>query len=206
MFFFLQSGGFLDTIKKWDQWLFVQINSGMNNSFFDAVMPFLRNSLNWAPLYLFLVVLVTLNFKSKGWWWVLFLLATVSITDMVGARILKQGFERLRPCNDPDMIMRVRLLIDHCAGGFSFTSNHAANHFGVAMFFFITFRHVWKYAWIGFVWAGAISFAQIYVGVHYPGDILGGTALGLVVGTFTARLFNKRYGFAIFDKQPTLSS
>jgi membrane-associated phospholipid phosphatase len=196
----------LNMLKDWDQWLFMVINSKMTNPFFDSLMPFLRNSLNWAPLYLFLIVLAAHNFKMKGWWWVLFLLVTVSMTDMIGARIIKAGFERLRPCSDPDFWSNVRLLVDHCSGGFSFTSNHAANHFGVAGFFYFTFRPVFRHAWIAFLWAGAISYAQIYVGVHYPGDVLGGTLLGLAVGTFTARLFNKRFGFAIFDKQPTLSS
>lgn len=205
MFVLLQST-LLNILKEWDQWLFIIINSSFTNPVFDSVMPFLRNSLNWAPLYLFLIVLATYNFKAKGWWWVLFLLVTVSMTDMIGARVLKAGFERLRPCSDPDFWTHVRLLVDHCSGGYSFTSNHAANHFGVASFFYFTFRPVFRHAWISFAWAAAISYAQIYVGVHYPGDVLGGTLLGLAVGTFTARLFNKRFGFAIFGQQPTLSS
>ncbi len=205
MFFLLQSS-FLHKLEQWDQWLFIQINSIMVNPLFDAVMPFLRNGIHWAPLYLFLLVLATLNFRGKGWWWALFFLVTASLTDMIGTRIFKEGFERLRPCSDPDFFIHVRLLVDHCSGGYSFTSNHAANHFGIATFFYFTFCPVFRWAWVGFAWAGLICYAQVYVGVHYPGDILGGASLGLLIGAFTSWLFNKRYGFTIFDKQPTLSS
>lgn len=198
---------FLQKLEQWDQWLFIKLNSGLVNPFFDSLMPFLRNSPNWAPLYIFLVVFVLINFKSKGAWWILFFLATVAITDMTGTYIFKHNFERLRPCRDPDFYFHVRLLVNQCSGGYSFTSNHAANHFGMAAFFFITFYPVIKkWAWIALLWAGLISYAQVYVGVHYPADILAGTMVGLLAGTLTGKLFNKRYGFTIFDNQPTISS
>lgn len=204
---FLLEAGFLNKLKEIDQWLFIQVNTVFTNPFFDSVMPFMRNSLNWAPLYLFLIVFALLNFKSRGGWWILFFLATVALTDMIGNYGFKHNFHRLRPCNDPDFFFHVRLLVDHCSTGYSFTSNHAANHFGIATFFFITTRSVLKkWAWIGFAWAALISYAQVYVGVHYPFDILGGAALGLIFGIFIGTLFNKRYGFAIFDNQPTISS
>ena len=102
---------------------------------------------------------------------------------MTGTYVFKHGFERLRPCNDPEFTDHVRLVIKHCGGGYSFLSNHAANHFGMAVFFFITLRHVFrKWAWLVFVWAGLIAFAQVYVGVHYPLDVLCGALLGMVFG------------------------
>lgn len=120
-----------------------------------------------------------------------------------GTYLFKHNFHRLRPCSDPDLLFQVRLLTDRCSGGYSFTSNHAANHFGMATFFFITFRSVLKkWAWIGFLWAGLIAYAQVYVGVHYPLDVLCGALLGLILGLLTGKVFNKRYGFAIFDSQP----
>lgn len=205
MFFLQQS--IWQKLAEADKWLFVKINSGAANSFFDAVMPFMRNSLNWAPLYLFLVVFALLNFKKQGGWWILFFIATVALTDMVGNHGFKHNFERLRPCKDPAFFSQVRLLVDHCSSGYSFTSNHAANHFGMATFFFLTMRPVLRrWAATGLVWAALISFAQVYVGVHYPFDILGGMVIGVIFGTVTGQVFNKRYGFAIFGKQPTLSS
>ena len=164
-------------------------------------MPYLRNSYYWTPLYLFLLLFVIINFKGRGWWWVLIFLCTVSLTDIISSRILKEVFERLRPCQDPDFMGYVRLLVDQCSGGSSFTSSHAANHFGMATFFFITFRHLFKkWAWLVFIWAAAVGYAQVYVGVHYPGDVLGGAVAGILMGSLTGVFFNKRYGIAIFGK------
>ncbi|MCR6719734.1 MAG: hypothetical protein NVV59_05440 [Chitinophagaceae bacterium] len=122
-------------LVRMDQDLFVVINARWNNSFFDAVMPFMREALNWAPLYVFLIAFALLNFRGRGGWWVLFMLATVALTDMTGNYLFKHNFERLRPCWDPELVSQVRLLVDYCSRGFSFSSNHAANHMGMAAFF-----------------------------------------------------------------------
>ena len=125
---------------------------------------------------------------------------------MGGTYIFKHNIERDRPCNDPNMIMQLRLLVK-CSGGYSFISNHAANHFGMATFFYITFRNIIpKWAWLGFVWAALIAYSQIYVGVHYPIDVFAGIILGLLFGNLTGYIFNKRFGFTIFDNQPTAIS
>ncbi|TAL41866.1 MAG: phosphatase PAP2 family protein [Chitinophagaceae bacterium] len=191
----------LQKLELWDKWLFVKINSQMTNPFLDNIMPYLRNSFYWAPLYLFLLLFAVLNFKGRGWWWVVLFLCTVSMTDIISSRVFKEVFERLRPCQDPDFYTYVRLLVNRCSAGYSFTSSHAANHFGMATFFFFTARHlIGKWAWLAFFWAAAISYAQIYVGVHYPFDVLGGALLGVVFGLFMGMFFNKRFGFATFGK------
>lgn len=194
---------FWHKIVLWDQQLFEKINGSWTNDLFDGLMPFLRNSLNWAPLYLFLLVLVLQNFKLRGAWWVVFFLVTVALTDMTGTYVFKHGFERLRPCNDPDFADHVRLLLKNCGSGYSFVSNHAANHFGMASFFFITFRQsLKKWAWIALLWAAGVAYAQVYVGIHYPLDVFCGALLGLAFGIATGSFFNKQFGFAIFDNQP----
>ena len=199
--FFLAT--FLQKLKQWDQWLFLQINGHWNSPFFDLLMPLLRNPVYWAPLYLFLLVFVILNFKTKGLWWIVLFLVTVALTDMTGTYVFKHNFQRLRPCNDPDFLFHVRLLLKNCNPGYSFTSNHAANHFGIATFFFISFRHTLKkWAWIGFLWAASIAYAQVYVGIHYPLDVVGGSITGVAWGFLTGSMFNKRFGFAIFENQP----
>jgi len=191
-----------EKLKELDQWLFIKLNSGLTNPIFDAIMPFLRNGTHWAPLYLFLAVFVLLNFKTKGVWWALLFIVTIAITDMTGTYVFKHNFHRFRPCSDPEFFFRVRLLVNQCSGGYSFTSNHAANHFGMATFMFITLRPIIKkWAWICFAWAALIAYAQVYVGLHYPMDVLAGALLGLIAGSITGTLFNKRYGFAIFDNQ-----
>jgi undecaprenyl-diphosphatase len=191
----------LQKLEQWDQWLFIQVNNHQSNSFSDSIMPYLRNAFYWAPLYLFLLVFATLNFKGRGWWWVLLFLCTVSLTDMTSSKLIKEVFERLRPCQDPDFFEHVRLLVNRCSGGYSFTSSHAANHFGMATFFFITSRPLIKnWALLSFFWAAIVGYAQVYVGVHYPFDILGGAIVGVLFGLLMGVFFNKRFGIAIFGK------
>lgn len=198
---FLLQSSLLHKLEQWDQWLFIQVNNHQSNSFFDAIMPYIRNSFFWAPVYLFLFFFIVINFKKNRWWWVIFFLCIVSLTDMTSSRLVKEAFERLRPCRDPDFFQHVRLLVNSCSGGYSFTSSHAANHFGMATFMFLTLRPViGKWIWLVFAWAAIIGYAQVYVGVHYPFDVLGGAAIGFAFGWVFGSFFNKRLGFANFDQ------
>ncbi|MCF3111546.1 phosphatase PAP2 family protein [Niabella sp. CC-SYL272] len=194
---------FPDWLVKADRWLFELINVKSASPLLDMVFPAFRNPYVWGPLYLFMVVFVLVNFKKKGGIWLLLFICTAASTDLVGAHLFKNIFERLRPCNDPEMEGHVRLVLGRCSGGFSFVSNHAINHFGISMFFFATFRRFFPFTWIPLVWAGMIGLAQVYVGVHYPLDVLAGATLGILIGLFWANLFNKRIGFHIFDKEST---
>ena len=185
---------FLAAIKQADYFLFQQINSRYTNSFLDAVLPFIRNSNFWVPLYLFLLVLILINFGNKGWLWVAGLIVTVTLTDQVSSHLIKNLIQRPRPCSDFTLHFPVRLLLNNCSGGFSFTSSHATNHFGVAIFIVITLQQfLGKWKWLFIAWAAIVSYAQVYVGVHYPFDILCGALLGCCLGYLTAKLFLSKF-------------
>ena len=182
-------------IIELDKWLFLKINRQGANSFFDWIMPFLRIPAIWIPLYLFLLVFVIINFKKKAIPWLLLIASTAAITDFISSHLIKSWVGRLRPCNDPDMIPNIRMLADYCGQNGSFTSSHAANHFGMAMFLFITMRPVCgNWCWLFFIWATLICYAQVYVGVHFPFDVIGGAIFGSAIGYFSARLFIKKFG------------
>jgi undecaprenyl-diphosphatase len=106
---------------------------------------------------------------------------------------VKPLVERSRPCAEQssiDVIAKVR-----CGSGYSFTSSHATNHFAIAIFFIFTLGRYIKYLSIGLiVWASLISLAQVYVGVHYPSDIFCGMLLGIAIGYFWSKVFNRYYG------------
>jgi len=171
-----------EQIIQLDQNLFFAINHGLSNPVFDWLMPILRNRFFWTPLYLFIVIFLVRNYGKKGWLILVFLGLTFGLTDYFSSSIIKPTVERLRPCNDPVLKTEVRNLVA-CGTGFSFPSSHAANHFAIAVFLILVFYKKWK--WIlptGLLWAASISFAQIYVGVHYPIDILSGALLGSIIG------------------------
>ena len=184
-----------DEIKNFDFKLFSKINGEWHNSFFDTFLPFLRQSYLWIPLYFFLAIFAPLNFKKNGWYWSLFFLLTAILSDYISSTVVKGTILRLRPCQDPGIIEHLRLLVNRCPANSSFTSSHAVNHFAAAMFIFTTFRKAVSKWWaLLFVWAFVISYTQVYVGVHFPGDILAGAALGLIIGFFPAKVFNKYIG------------
>ena len=178
-----------------DQWLFIKINNGNSSPWADQLMLFFRNPYFWLPLYFFLAVLALINFGKKAAWWLIAGGTTAAITDTISSHIIKPLVGRPRPCGDVDFSSHVRLLASYCGGNGSFTSSHAANHFGLAMFFFITlqqFKGLWQYLF--FLWAFFICYAQVYVGVHYPSDIIGGALLGCFTGWLTGKFFNKKLG------------
>lgn len=176
-----------------DKVLFRLFNSQLTNSFFDWIMPWLRNSIVWAPLYLFMLLLIAINFKKQAFWIIVFGVITVALTDGISSKLIKPYFGRLRPCNDPDMMSMVRFLLDARPGNGSFTSSHAANHFGIAMYFYVVLKQYFgKWMLLFFVWAFFICYAQVYVGVHYPFDVLGGAVVGCLIGYLTAFMVNSR--------------
>jgi undecaprenyl-diphosphatase len=167
-----------------DKSLFSLINSGMSNALFDAALPFFREKWFWAPLYLFVVAHAFLHPKLKGWLVVVGLIAAVGAADLVSSRAIKKNVQRLRPCNDPEMVDQVVKRVG-CGGGYSFTSSHAANHFAAAIFLISVFGLTrWKKYGL-LLWAGLICFSQVYVGVHYPADVFFGALLGLGIGHLT---------------------
>jgi undecaprenyl-diphosphatase len=122
-------------------------------------------------------------------------LATILLSDQISSSVVKPLFARLRPCNDPDLSTQVRLLLDGCGAGYSFTSSHATNHFALAIFLTVTLRQwIGKYTWVLYLWAASIGYAQVYAGVHYPFDILAGALLGTGIGWFTGNFYQRNLG------------
>jgi undecaprenyl-diphosphatase len=196
---------FWPQLEQWDRKLFVVLNSKWTNQFFDAVLPYFRDAVFWSPFYIFILSFIALNYGRKGVMWSIGLLCAVAIADMTSSRIFKEFFERMRPCNDPLLIEQVRLLLHKCGSGFSFTSSHAANHFAIATFISITLNSTFKrWIYLIFIWAIFISYAQVYVGVHYPLDVLGGAGIGTFAGIFTAWIFKSKVGSFTIDKQLAL--
>lgn len=191
--------GFFENIWEWllyaDTQLFLKINTEWTNPLLDSVYPWYREANAWVPLYLFLIVFAIMNFKAKALPWILFAVLTATLTDQLSSSFIKNLVERPRPCREELLMGQMRLILNNCSGGYSFPSSHATNHFGFAMFLFLTLRPIMKkWSYVFFIWAATIAYGQVYVGVHYPLDIVAGTLLGCLIGYFTGTYFNKRIG------------
>lgn len=183
----------LELLNQWDQCIFQWINSGWTNPLFDFLLPWFREKWAWAPLYVFLLAFSILNFKKKAWVIILGIALAAGAADYTSSVLIKKNVQRIRPCNDVSMAERVVERVP-CGSGYSFTSSHAANHFAVAMFLVGIFGFIapWvKYA--AFTWASLIAISQVYVGVHYPGDITFGALLGCLIGRAVFWALNRRY-------------
>ncbi len=194
---------FFEQILEWDKSAFFFINNKLSNPFFDFLMPYIRDAKNWIPFYILLLIFLPLKHKTKGWFWVLFAILTGVCTDIISSHIIKQNIWRVRPCGDLSIAEHVRFLVAYCPQSSSFTSSHAANHFGLATFLFFTLRKYYgRVIWLILLWAFLICFAQIYVGVHYPGDIIGGSLVGVLSGLLMSKIFN-RYWYISKKKDET---
>jgi undecaprenyl-diphosphatase len=190
------SASLLEQLLSIDRSWFLKINTEWISAAGDFIFPILRYPKNWIPLYALLLCYALFKFKWKALPWILFAVICITLTDQISSHVLKGFFNRLRPCQQPGLREIARLLVDHCPGNASFTSSHAVNHFGIATFFFLTLRPYFKkWTWLFFLWAAAICYAQVYVGVHYPGDVICGAALGLLLGWIPAFLFKKYFNF-----------
>jgi undecaprenyl-diphosphatase len=182
-------------IKQFDYNLFSKMNGNWHTSFLDKVIPFIREPFVWLPFYFFLVLFTIINFGKKGLYWTIFFIVNAMISDYVSSTIIKDNFFRIRPCHDPLLAGKIRFLVSYCPVSSSFTSSHAVNHFAAAMFIFTTFKKPVspKWAYI-FLWAFAIAYAQVYVGVHFPFDIFCGAIVGLILGYIPSSIFNNKFG------------
>ena len=183
----------IDTLINIDKEIFIAIHTGLANPVLDWLMPILRDAKTWAPLYLFFVVLAVRKYKAQGVYIVLATVLIVVLTDRFSAGFMKPFFERLRPCHEPGLATYIRNLID-CGGQYGFISSHATNHFGMAVMFTWFFKKVSTMTylnWVFYVWAGIISFAQVYVGKHYPGDVIVGMICGILIGKIILTILTK---------------
>lgn len=156
---------------------------------FDILLPILREKLVWIPFYIFIVSFILFNFGKRGYYLVLFMFLTVGTADICSSHILKKSIQRLRPCNQVETFVHINVRA-RCGSGYSFTSSHATNHFAIAWFLIFTLgRRIKRIRWPLFFWALSISISQIYVGVHFPFDILCGTILGTFISYLGSRLF-----------------
>lgn len=170
----------IDTLESWDKSLFKVLN-GAHSEIFDALMPWISNKYVWIPLYALLLYFLIRRSGFAAWQVIVGIALLILISDQVASGILKPWVERLRPCYDPELEGQVHLL-KGCGGRFGFASSHASNSFAIAMFCWLLLKDSVRHIWLLFVWAAVVAYSRVYLGVHFPGDIIVGAIIGLLSG------------------------
>lgn len=180
----------LDHLARIDRDLFLAVN-GWRSVALDAVLAPASNLWLWFPLYLFFLFLIQ---QRTGWRGLLIavpvIAAMVFMTDTGSVLFFKETVQRLRPCHAADLRGLVHLIDDHCGGKYGFVSSHAANHFGIAAFMagVLHGRPRWG-TWLLLAWAMLIGYSRIYLGQHYPGDVIAGGIYGAAIGALFFLIF-----------------
>ena len=181
----------LKSLNTIDSDLFLFLNS-LHASWLDKVMIAITQMWVWVPLYLLLIYWTVKQYGKRCWWVFLAVGVVVLCSDQLSSHVFKPVFQRLRPCYNPDLQDLIHLPKGLAGGRFGFTSSHAANTFAVAAFLTPVLRNYRP--WLGIVlylWAFISSYSRIYLGFHYPGDILCGAILGILVGLVLWRVFQQ---------------
>lgn len=169
----------IDQLIELDKELFLFLN-GMHAPWLDPVMDWFSETLFWLPLHVFLLVQILKSYKKESILILIAIAITITLADQITTSFMKPFFERLRPSHEPSLDGLVHLVNNYRGGKFGFASSHAANTFGVALFLTLLFHRSKPWiAWL-FLWAALVSYTRIYLGVHYPGDILVGAIVGML--------------------------
>ncbi len=168
---------FLDHLDK-DLLLYLQ---SQNTPLMDTLMAGITSKYNWLPLYLLLLLALFRQFRWQAVYSVVAVVLLVILSDQITSSLIKPLFGRFRPCHDPEIGHLVRI-VTKCGGLYGFVSGHASNSFAVTTFFLLLFGRTHRYVWWLLIWPIFVSYSRIYLGVHYPLDILGGALVGIILG------------------------
>ncbi len=177
---------------NWDTELFLWLNS-LGTSSWDGFWLAISETKTWIPLYA--VLLLLLSRELKSWillWAVLIVVLNLILTDQGSTWFFKEQFERLRPCHVIALQDQMRLVKAGCGGQYGFLSAHAANTFGMAMLVGSLTRG--RYPWLRpvlFLWAAFVAYSRIYIGVHYPLDVIAGALYGVLCGSLIYAIFQR---------------
>ena len=173
----------LDALIQLDKELFLWLNNNIYAEWINLFWLFATGKLTWLPLYVFFLSVLFFSYKPKSFIWILVGTALVVLMADQGSNIFKYGIARLRPCHDEFIQTQGFNLVKGCGGKYGYFSAHSANTFAVAVLMMNLLRDfLGKRKWMLILWAFIVAYSRIYVGVHYPLDIISGAIFGMMVG------------------------
>lgn len=178
----------LEKILSIDTELFVFLNS-LGSETYDSIWLIITKQTSWIPFFLFLLYLIFKKLGTKqSLYLLLFIAILLTFSDQI-TNLFKNGFQRLRPCNNPEINSFIRIVQSRTS--FSFFSGHASNTMGVATFLYLIFNKDFKYFWLLFLWPLIFAYSRIYLGLHYPLDIITGYFFGVLWGFLMFKFYQK---------------
>jgi len=177
----------MDWLLQLDSQLFLAIN-GWHNETWDGIMWWISGKTTWWPFYLFLLSFMAWKKKWQLLPMLLFIILVITLADQTSVHFFKNVIQRLRPCHEPALEGFVHLVNNKCGGKFGFISSHAANTFGLALLTLLWIKERWFTA-LMITWALLVAYSRVYLGVHYPADVLVGGIWGAGCGWLVFLLF-----------------
>ena len=174
----------MDSLNQLDHSIFLILN-GLHHDLLDAPMRFITARFTWIPFYALLLGWLVWLFRKKSLLLIITIALTITAADQLSSSLLKPLIKRPRPCHETSLQGQVNLVVEGCGGKYGFVSSHAADSFALATLLSLLLRPLRRGRLVLvslFSWAMLVSYSRIYVGVHYPGDIVAGALLGIAVG------------------------
>ncbi len=192
-------------IVEWDKQLFIWLN-GFHTPWLDPVMLLVTKTAFWLPLYFALAYLIFKNYRKEGWLVLAGVGLAILLADQITSGLMKPLFARPRPSHEPSLAGLVHIVDDYTGGQYGFASSHAANTFTVALIVWLVLKQFYRWIVFIFLWATLMTYTRIYLGVHYPGDILAGMMVGLLSAWTGFRFYKWLTHLRNNRKNPTVSA
>lgn len=191
----------LDFFIEIDKQLFLILN-GLHNGFFDQLMYYISEKTTWIPLYGVLLYMIFRQYRWKVFLVLVFVVILITLSDQLSV-LAKNTFMRFRPCQEPSLEGLVHIVRGRCGGRYGFVSSHAANTFALAVFMNYLLGRSYRFLVpVMLTYAVLNAYSRVYLGVHYPADVLFGALLGVLIGMFVYFLWAK---VIKYTKRPRLT-
>jgi undecaprenyl-diphosphatase len=178
----------IETLKHIDETLLLSLNS-WHTSIADSIMWTVSGKWIWIPFYAVILWLIFREKRHSWQWYLLGIAVTILLTDQISVHCFKNIFLRYRPSHNLILQHQLHILHNYRGGLYGFVSSHAANTMGLAVFSLLTIKKRW-FSILIISWVLLVSYSRVYLGVHYPSDILGGWLVGSGIALLVFKLLH----------------